>query len=106
MHEVVPPKKIFTTVLVTEKQLMSVARAIGQSWREMAIMALEIPSVKLEQIVADNPGQVNQVFAALRYWKNIQGNKATPTYLYSLLSQQDFDLSQEVFMSLLENKSC
>ncbi|XP_033825693.1 uncharacterized protein LOC117373719 [Periophthalmus magnuspinnatus] len=105
MHEVVPPKKTFTTVLVTEKQLMSVARAIGQAWREVAIMALEIPSVRLEQIVADNPNcQVNQVFVALRYWKNIQGNKATATYLHSLLCQKDLALSQDVFNFLLENK--
>ncbi|KAJ0036770.1 hypothetical protein NQD34_005447 [Periophthalmus magnuspinnatus] len=93
------------TVLVTEKQLMSVARAIGQAWREVAIMALEIPSVRLEQIVADNPNcQVNQVFVALRYWKNIQGNKATATYLHSLLCQKDLALSQDVFNFLLENK--
>uniref|UniRef100_A0A3B4ABG7 CARD domain-containing protein n=1 Tax=Periophthalmus magnuspinnatus TaxID=409849 RepID=A0A3B4ABG7_9GOBI len=87
------------------KQLMSVARAIGQAWREVAIMALEIPSVRLEQIVADNPNcQVNQVFVALRYWKNIQGNKATATYLHSLLCQKDLALSQDVFNFLLENK--
>lgn len=104
MHEeVLPPKKNFSTMLVTEKQLMTAARAIGQSWREVAIMVLEVPSVKLDQIVADNPNcQVNQTFAALRYWRNIQGNKATASYLHSLLSQPDLALSQEAFNFLLE----
>uniref|UniRef100_A0A8C6TCJ0 Zgc:174906 n=1 Tax=Neogobius melanostomus TaxID=47308 RepID=A0A8C6TCJ0_9GOBI len=93
----------FVSLLVTEKQLMTAARAMGQSWREVAIMALEVPSVKLEQIVADNPNcQVNQTFAALRYWRNIQGNKATASYLHSLLSQPDLALSQEAFNFLLE----
>ena len=91
-------------MLVTEKQLMTVARAVGQSWREVAIMVLEVPSVKLEQIIADNPNsQVNQVFAALRYWRNIQGTKATASHLHSLLSQPDLALSQDAFKFLLEN---
>ncbi|KAK7884276.1 hypothetical protein WMY93_027399 [Mugilogobius chulae] len=103
-EEVVSPKRTLSSILVTEKQLMSVARALGQSWKEVAIMALEVPFVKLEQIVADNSNcQVNQVFAALRYWKNINGNKATASYLHSLLSQQDLALSQEAFSFLLES---
>lgn len=104
IHDVVvPPKTSSSNMLVTEKQLMTVARAVGRSWREVAIMALEVPSVKLEQIVADNPNcQVNQVFSALRYWRNIQGNKATAPYLHSLLSQPDLALSQEAFNFLLE----
>lgn len=103
LKEVVPPKKSFNTELVTEKELMTVARAIGQSWREVAIVALEVPSVKLEQFVADNPNcQVNQVFAALRYWRNIQRNRATASCLHSLLSQPHLALSQEAFNFLLE----
>lgn len=104
MHKNVVPSKT-STMLVTEKQLMTVARAVGQSWREVAIMALEVPSVKLEQITADNPHcHVNQVFAALRYWKNIQRNKATASYLHSLLSQPDLTLPQEAFNFLLDKK--
>lgn len=101
--EDVPPNKSNSAVLVTEKQLMTVARAVGQSWREVAIMALEVPSVKLEQIVADNPNcQVLQVFAALCYWRNIQGNRATASCLHSLLSQPDLALSQEALIFLLK----
>ncbi|XP_072305993.1 uncharacterized protein [Eucyclogobius newberryi] len=105
-EEVVPSKKTFNATLVTEKQLMSVARAIGQSWREVAIIALDIPSVKLEQIVADNPNcQVNQVFTALRHWRNVQGNNATAGSLHSLLSQQHLALPQEAFNFLLDESS-
>lgn len=103
LEEVVSPKSSISAMLVTEKQLMTVARAVGQSWREVAIMALEVPSVKLEQIIADNPNsQVNQVFAALCYWRNIQRNKATAPYLHSVLSQPDLALSQDAFNFLLE----
>lgn len=102
LQEVLPPKKNFSnsSKLVTEKQLMTLARAVGRSWREIAILALDISSVKLEQIVADNPLHVDQVFAMLRYWRNCKGEEATAAHLYSLLSRPDLALPPESFAFL------
>ncbi|CAL1606213.1 unnamed protein product [Knipowitschia caucasica] len=100
----VPSKRNYK-MLVTEKQLMRVARALGQSWRQVSIMALEISSVKLEQIVADHPNcQVTQVFTALCYWRNVQRDKATAQGLHALLSQQELALPQEAFSFLLDDQ--
>lgn len=100
---VVPKKKNNTRNVVTERQLMTVARAMGRDWKQIAILALDIPLVKLEQIVADNPLHiVDQVFATLRYWRNFNGNKASAAHLHSLLSQPEHALSPGALDFLLE----
>uniref|UniRef100_A0A8C6P1J1 Zgc:174906 n=1 Tax=Nothobranchius furzeri TaxID=105023 RepID=A0A8C6P1J1_NOTFU len=81
--------------LVTEKQLMSVARSIGRSWREIGRRVLNISSVKLEQIEEDHSLHVERVFAMLRYWRKLQRDKATAAHLHSLLSQGDEALLPE-----------
>ncbi|KAF0036258.1 hypothetical protein F2P81_011570 [Scophthalmus maximus] len=88
--------------LVTEKQLMAAARAVGRSWREIGRLALDIPSVKLEQIEEDHSLHVERVFAMLHYWRNCQREKATAAHLHSLLSQEDFALPPERIDFLLE----
>uniref|UniRef100_A0A8D0DCS6 Zgc:174906 n=1 Tax=Sander lucioperca TaxID=283035 RepID=A0A8D0DCS6_SANLU len=88
--------------LVKEKQLMTVARTIGRSWKEIGRLALDIPSVKLEQIVEDHSLHVERVFAMLRYWSTCQREKATAAHLHSLLSQKDWALPPESIDSLLE----
>lgn len=88
--------------LVTEKQLMSVARAFGKSWRGIGRQALGIPSVKLEQIEEDNSLHVERVFAMLHYWSKVQREKATAAHLHSLLSQGDEALPPESIDFLLE----
>uniref|UniRef100_A0A3B5BEQ1 Zgc:174906 n=1 Tax=Stegastes partitus TaxID=144197 RepID=A0A3B5BEQ1_9TELE len=88
--------------LVNEKQLMTVARAIGRSWREIGRMALNISSVKLEQIEEDHSPHVERVFAMLRYWRTCQREEATAAHLHSLLSQDDWALPPESIDCLLE----
>uniref|UniRef100_A0A1A8SDR7 Death domain-containing protein n=1 Tax=Nothobranchius rachovii TaxID=451742 RepID=A0A1A8SDR7_9TELE len=95
--KVIPAKKICSSgsSLVTEKQLMSVARSIGRSWREIGRRVLNISSVKLEQIEEDHSLHVERVFAMLRYWRKLQRDKATAAHLHSLLSQGDEALLPE-----------
>ncbi|XP_074537894.1 uncharacterized protein LOC141799531 [Halichoeres trimaculatus] len=81
--------------LVTEKQLMTLARTIGKSWREIGRLALDISSVKLEQIEEDHSQHVERVFAMLRHWRTRQREKATAAHLHSLLSQDDWALPPE-----------
>lgn len=89
--------------LVTEKQLMSVARAVGKSWREIGRMGLGISTVKLEQIEEDHSTHMERVFAMLRYWSTCQREKATAAHLHSLLSQGDWALPPESIDFLLES---
>lgn len=88
--------------MVNEKQLMTVARAIGKCWREIGRLALDISSLKLEQIEEDHSLHVERVFAMLRYWKNCVRKKATSAHLHSLLSQGEWALPSESIDFLLE----
>uniref|UniRef100_A0A3Q4HTE5 Zgc:174906 n=1 Tax=Neolamprologus brichardi TaxID=32507 RepID=A0A3Q4HTE5_NEOBR len=99
--DVIPNKKICSG-MVSEKQLMSVARTIGKSWRAIGREALEISSVKLEQIEEDHNLHVERVFAMLCHWRNSQREKATPTQLHSLLSQGEWMLPPESIDFLLK----
>lgn len=103
-QDLIPAKKIcnFSCGLVKEKQLMSVARTIGRSWKEIGRLALDIPSVKLEQIEEDHKLHVERVFAMLRYWRTCQREKATAAHLHSLLSLEDWALPPENINFLLE----
>ncbi|XP_075952449.1 uncharacterized protein LOC142954955 [Anarhichas minor] len=104
LQETIPSKKICNKGpgLVKERQLMMVARTIGKSWREIGRLALDVPSVKLEQIEEDNSVHVERVFAMLRFWRTRQREKATAARLHSLLSQSDWALPPESIDSLLE----
>ncbi|XP_068589273.1 uncharacterized protein zgc:174906 isoform X2 [Cebidichthys violaceus] len=104
LQETTPSKKICNKgpSLVKERQLMIVARTIGRSWREIGRLALDVPSVKLEQIEEDNSVHVERVFAMLCSWRTRQREKATAAHLHSLLSQNDWALPPESIDSLLE----
>ncbi|XP_029292482.1 uncharacterized protein LOC115011418 [Cottoperca gobio] len=106
LQETVPSKEICTkgSRLITEKQLMTVARTIGRSWREIGRLALEIASVKLEQIEEDNSCHVERVFAMLRYWSTRQRGKSTAAHLHLLLCQGDWALPPESIDFLLETE--
>ncbi|XP_034551980.1 uncharacterized protein zgc:174906 [Notolabrus celidotus] len=103
-EETAPSKQISRngSDLVTEKQLMTVARTIGKSWREIGRLALDISSVKLEQIEEDHSLHVERVFAMLRHWRTCQREKATADHLHSLLSQEDWALPPENIDFLLK----
>lgn len=77
---------------------MRVARVIGRSWKEIGRMALNIPSVKLEQIEEDNSLHVERVFAMLRCWCARQREKATAANLHSLLCQGDWNMGDIKFL--------
>ncbi|XP_028309318.1 uncharacterized protein LOC114467324 [Gouania willdenowi] len=95
LQDIVPAKSSKSSVLVGEKQLMSVARTIGRSWKEIGRLALDISSVKLEQIEEDHSIHVERVFAMLRYWRTRQRDKATAAQLHYLLSRDDWALPPE-----------
>ncbi|CAN9516084.1 unnamed protein product [Ophioblennius macclurei] len=99
----IPAKNKRMNGLVTEKQLMAVARGIGKSWKEIGRMSLDVPSVKLEQMEEDHSSHAERVFAMLRYWSTCQREKATPAHLHALLSQGDWAPPPESIDFLLES---
>lgn len=103
-EETVTSKRInrYGSGLVKEKQLMTLARTVGKSWREIGRLALDITSVKLEQIEEDHSQHVERVFAMLRHWRTCQREKATAAHLHSLLSQDDWALPSEDIDFLLK----
>ncbi|XP_017563412.1 uncharacterized protein zgc:174906 [Pygocentrus nattereri] len=76
--------------MVTEKQLMLVARHIGSSWKEVGRAVLESSSTRLEQIMEENPRNLREcVFTMLRDWTMREREKATADRLHSLLTQEE-----------------
>ncbi|XP_076133006.1 uncharacterized protein LOC143115041 [Alosa pseudoharengus] len=98
-----PSKQLCTNAVVTEKQLMLVASNMGRSWKQFGRVALGISTIKLEQIVEDNPCYlVEQIFAMLRFWSMRERSEATAKRLHGLLSQGDWALPPESINFLLD----
>ncbi|TSL61203.1 Death domain-containing protein CRADD [Bagarius yarrelli] len=88
---------------VTEKQLMMVARYIGTNWKEVGRVALELTSVRLEQIVEENPhNHRERVFSMLNLWSMREREKATAARLHTLLTQVDIGVAPGSIDFLLE----
>lgn len=104
IEETIASKRIdrYGSGLVTEKQLMTLACTIGKSWREIGRLALDIKSVKLEQIEEDHSQHKERVFAMLQHWRNCQREKATAAHLHSLLTRGDWALPPEDIDFLLK----
>lgn len=89
--------------MVTEKEMMKVARCIGNSWREVGIMALEMSTTTLQQIEEDNKLHTERVFAMLRRWSMRERDGATAFCLYNLLTQEENGVDPRKINFLLEN---
>lgn len=81
---------------------MEVACAIGNSWKKIGILALEIPALKLEQIEIDQTQHIDRVFQMLLFWRTRQKMNATAAHLHRLLSQEHCGLPPESITPLLE----
>ncbi|XP_060793558.1 uncharacterized protein zgc:174906 isoform X2 [Neoarius graeffei] len=89
--------------MVTEKQLMMVARKIGSNWKQVAREVLEIPNVDLDKIVEDNPNShTERVFNMLYLWSTKEREKASAIRLHSLLTQEEFGIRPGTIDFLLE----
>ncbi|XP_051516895.1 uncharacterized protein LOC127419500 [Myxocyprinus asiaticus] len=89
--------------IVTEREMMKVARYIGKIWREVGIMALEMSTTTLQQIEEDNKLHTERVFAMLRRWSIRERDGATAARLYSLLTQEENGIDPRNMSFLLEN---
>ncbi|KAK7129246.1 hypothetical protein R3I94_017455 [Phoxinus phoxinus] len=89
--------------MVSEKEMMKVAGYIGNSWRQVGIMALGMNTTTLQQIEEDNKLHQERVFAMLRKWSIRERGKATADRLYSLLTQEDSGVDPRNINFLMEN---
>ncbi|XP_060793559.1 uncharacterized protein zgc:174906 isoform X3 [Neoarius graeffei] len=97
------PKVKKSSRMVTEKQLMMVARKIGSNWKQVAREVLEIPNVDLDKIVEDNPNShTERVFNMLYLWSTKEREKASAIRLHSLLTQEEFGIRPGTIDFLLE----
>lgn len=103
--EIIPTKQTCQAgpSLVEEKQLMRLAQNIGKSWKEIGRLALDLPTVTLEQIEEDHPSNHKErVFAMLRCWRTRQRQDATAARLHALLCQEEWALPSDSINFLLE----
>ncbi|XP_013910211.1 PREDICTED: uncharacterized protein LOC106539838 [Thamnophis sirtalis] len=92
-----PPK------LVSEGQLMKLAKKMGKNWQEIGIMFLDMEKSRLEQFEEENSkNMAMQIFSMLCHWRNREKNKATVHNLYNILSQEGVELDHSVYGFLLE----
>ncbi|XDV46346.1 hypothetical protein PO909_014254 [Leuciscus waleckii] len=89
--------------MVSEKEMMKVAGYIGNSWRQVGIMALGMNTTTLQQIEEDNKLHKERVFAMLRKWSICERDQATAARLYSLLTQEDNGVDPRNINFLMEN---
>lgn len=89
--------------MVSEREMMKVAGCIGNNWRQVGIMALGMNTTTLQQIEEDNKLHKERVFAMLRKWSIRERDQATATRLYSLLTQEDYDVDPQNINFLMEN---
>ncbi|XP_048033292.1 uncharacterized protein zgc:174906 [Megalobrama amblycephala] len=94
---------IINSRMVSEREMMKVAGCIGNNWRQVGIMALGMNTTTLQQIEEDNKLHKERVFAMLRKWSIRERNQATATRLYSLLTQEDYDVDPHNINFLMEN---
>lgn len=89
--------------MVSEREMMKVAGCIGNNWRQVGIMALGMKTTTLQQIEEDNKLHKERVFAMLRKWSMRERDRATASRLYSLLTQEEYDVNPQNINFLMED---
>ncbi|KAF7240257.1 hypothetical protein EYD10_13084 [Varanus komodoensis] len=82
--------------VVTDQELIRLARNMGKTWKEIAIRFLGVECSVLEQIEEDNPNNTTmRVFSMLRDWKKREKRGATAARLYAILNQEEVQLDHD-----------
>lgn len=88
--------------LVSEQQLMTLARKMGKTWQQIGIELLGLKKHCLEQIEENNPGNATmRAFEMLLEWRKQARQGASASALHSLLCQ-DTVLQPEALECLLD----
>ncbi|XP_073679482.1 uncharacterized protein [Garra rufa] len=97
------PQRNNNSRMVSEKEMMLIAGCIGNSWREVGIMALGMNTTTLQQIEEDYSHHKMRVFIMLRKWSMREREKATAANLHSLLTQEENGIDALKLNFLLED---
>ncbi|XP_019340346.1 uncharacterized protein LOC109282535 isoform X2 [Alligator mississippiensis] len=90
--------------LVSQSQLMNLARCMGREWRQIGIQFLGLQNHQLDQLQEDHHGNlVMQAFGMLLEWRQKKGRAATAAHLHSILSAPDVALQPEALDCLLQS---
>ncbi|XP_032998540.1 apoptosis-associated speck-like protein containing a CARD [Lacerta agilis] len=89
--------------VVSQQQLMKLARKLGRKWKTIAIEFLGVENSRLEQIEEENHKDVvMQAFYMLWEWRNREGGRATAANLYLILNQDGVNLDHDAYAFLRE----
>ncbi|KAK9407359.1 hypothetical protein NXF25_006133 [Crotalus adamanteus] len=89
--------------LVSQEQLMKLAKKMGKNWKEIGILFLGMEISRLEQFEGEHSKNiVMQIFSMLWHWRNREKDKATTHHLYNILNQEGVELDSSAYAFLLE----
>ncbi|XP_038608884.1 uncharacterized protein LOC119933428 [Tachyglossus aculeatus] len=88
--------------VVSQRQLMRLARKLGRQWREVGVEFLGLRRHQLDGVEEDHGTVGTRVFAMLMLWRNREGPAATASRLLRLLSQDDSPVDPEALAELLD----
>lgn len=86
---------IKTMNLLTDQQLMAIAKLFGAEWKEVAIECLQMEMKDIQQIQAKEQEVNIQKFLLLSKWREREQSNGTAQNLYSRLSEKvSYDIVQ------------
>ncbi|XP_041036085.1 uncharacterized protein LOC121273169 isoform X2 [Carcharodon carcharias] len=88
--------------LLTDKELMTLAKNMGHNWKQIGIQFLDLQSYEIEQCEVQHRTVVLQSFEMFKCWRNREKEGATALKLHSILANKDCPISSEHFDCLLD----
>ncbi|XP_078392071.1 uncharacterized protein LOC144674724 isoform X1 [Cetorhinus maximus] len=102
-NEVLPLKKNkVEPKLLTDKELMTLAKNMGHNWKQIGIQFLDLQSYEIDQCEVQHRTVVLQSFEMFKCWRNREKEGATALKLHSILANKECPISSEQFDCLLD----
>ncbi|KAM6993999.1 uncharacterized protein RBU47_014219 isoform 1-T4 [Passerculus sandwichensis] len=91
-HPGVIPAPSVNPQILTDKDLMTVAKKLGKEWQEVGILHLGLEQSRLDQIQEEYPNNfIMRSFEMLRDWQQRQREEATASQLLACLKKAHVD---------------
>ncbi|XP_078392072.1 uncharacterized protein LOC144674724 isoform X2 [Cetorhinus maximus] len=88
--------------LLTDKELMTLAKNMGHNWKQIGIQFLDLQSYEIDQCEVQHRTVVLQSFEMFKCWRNREKEGATALKLHSILANKECPISSEQFDCLLD----
>ncbi|XP_005986192.1 uncharacterized protein ZGC:174906 [Latimeria chalumnae] len=90
--------------LVTDQQLMKLAKNMDRDWKQIGIQFLKLSKTDLDQCEENNRNNLKlQVFDMLKIWAKREKEKATPANLHRILSQEEVPIQSDYIDFLIQD---